>query len=309
MSDSSAMASQGRQQYARVNEFELQVERRLGNLFGQVEVHKRIEGLSGVHWRVDFLVNSNLIIEASVQRRLETKINSTFLRFVDVTRKRPNFKAALVLEEIHVEYHKRKRKKYFPTSEYRTMITHGFAIVSLDDLAKLEQYARGEANAVEISSGPVGFRQKGPFFIKRTLGPLILEALSRGPMPRREIAKAIGRSSHQVDYAIKLLPEVKKAGGYFGLSNDEIILALLKKKGKSGNQRSLIRKWLEKKYLKRIRERGQIRTSEFASEFGLNCGGLAHFIHTLSGTGKIKRIERGTWGSQVAKSKRRPKWP
>jgi hypothetical protein len=169
LSDSSAMASQGRQQYARGREFELQVERKLGDLFGQVEVHKRIEGFSGVRWMVDFLVNSNLIIEASVQRRLETKINSTFLRFVDVTRKLPSFRAALVLEEIHVGYHESKRKKFFPTSEYRTMIMHGFPIVSLDDLPKLEKYAKGEASAVEVSSGPIGFRQKGPFFVKRTL--------------------------------------------------------------------------------------------------------------------------------------------
>jgi len=157
LSKSSEMASEGRLQVARGGEFESLVEKKLGELFSQVETHVPIEGFSGVHWRVDFLVDSTLIVEASVQRRLETKINSTFLRFVDITRRQPNLKAALVLEELRVGFHKSLGKKYFPTSEYRTMLLHGFPVVALEDFARLAGFSKGEAAAIDVSSRPSEF--------------------------------------------------------------------------------------------------------------------------------------------------------
>lgn len=128
---------QGRAKTARGTSFESAIKSWLETHFQRVEAHKRVEGFGGVRWNVDFLVDSCLVLEASVQRRLETKINSTFLRFVDIVRKHPEFKAALILEKLHVGMHKSLGKKYFPTSEYRTMIAHGFPIVSLDDMSKL----------------------------------------------------------------------------------------------------------------------------------------------------------------------------
>jgi hypothetical protein len=297
LSELSGKVSEGREQVVRGGEFESRVGKQLSELFGTIESHKQMEGFSGVHWKVDFLVDSNLVIEVSVQRRLETKVNSTFLRFVDLTRKLPRIKAALVLEELYVGFHKSQGKKFFPTSEYRTMLLHGFPIVAVNDLAKLVSFNKGETTAFEISSRPSEFQLKAMFPAKHLLGPKILEFLARGPAPRRKIASAIGRSPFLVDDAMKLLPKVKKVSNYYGLSEDEIYRLLIRKKSKSMTQERQIRLWLEEKYLKLIEERGQVRTSEFAAEYGLGYNALGHFLHRLCREGRIRRIRKGEWGS------------
>jgi hypothetical protein len=53
--------------------------------FNRVEPHKPIQGFSGIRWRADFLVDSRLVLEASVQKRLETKIDSTFFKSTGVS--------------------------------------------------------------------------------------------------------------------------------------------------------------------------------------------------------------------------------
>jgi len=297
LSELSEKASEGREQVVRGGEFESRVGKQLGELFGTIESHKQMEGFSGVHWRVDFLVDSNLVIEVFVQRRLETKVNSTFLRFVDLNRKLPRIKAALVLEELYVGFHKSQGKKFFPTSEYRTMLLHGFPIVAVQDLEKLVSFKNGEKTAVEISSRPSEFQLKALFPAKRLVGPKILEYLAKGPAPRREIATAIGRVPSLIEDAIKLLPELKKVSNYYGLSEDEIYKLLIRKKSKSRTQERQVRLWLEEKYLKLIEERGPVRTSEFAAEYGLGYNALGHFLHRLCEEGKIRRIRKGEWGS------------
>lgn len=295
MSNSFATESEGRTQVSRGSEFESAVQERLGRLFAQVETHKRIEGFSGIRWRVDFLVDSKLVVEASVQRRLETKINSTFLRFVDIVRNHPSWRATLIVDGLHVGFHKGLGKKYFPTSEYRTMMAFGFPVLTLADLAKLLEYEKGSVSALEVSSRPLGFNPRSILPDRSRAGPMILQLLAKTPMPRREIAKAIGRSPTFVDDAMKLLPQVKKVRAYYGLSEEAIYKRLAAKGDNHGIQGRLVRDWLRGRLLEMIDEKRICRTSEFAERYGLNPNSLTHLVHQLNHEGVIRRIRKAVW--------------
>jgi DNA-binding transcriptional ArsR family regulator len=130
---------------------------------------------------------------------------------------------------------------------------------------------------------------------RRVLGPKILEVLAKEPMPRREIAKAIGRSPFFVDDALKLLPQVKKVSSFYGLSEEAIYAKLARRGGNSKSQRKAVSAWLEKEFLTILEQRGSYQTQNFAADCGLDHNALAHFIHDLSTRGLIRRVAKGTW--------------
>jgi hypothetical protein len=293
------MASAGRAQAGRGKEFEATVRDKLSGLFNQVEHHKRIEGFSGITWNVDFEVDTNLIVEASIQRRLETKVNSTFIRFQDITRKHPELTAALVVDRLHVLFHHTLGKKYFPTSEYRTFVAFGFPIIAFDDLPKLVLFKQGTLSAFQATSRPSDFYTRSMMTTRRDLGARIVELLIKGPEVPLLSAVRIVHERHDVTAivqdAVSLFPQVKKVSTLYGLDTDSIFTRLLRSRtcGKKGN--SLVNAWLDARILGVLREAGDARTVAVATALGVVPSSLAHRIHSLSKSGKIRKVARGTW--------------
>ena len=244
---------------------------------------------------MDFLVDSNCVVEATIQKRLETKITSTFLRFVDITKKHPNFKCALIVDEVHVLFHKTLGKKYFPTSEYRVFLASGFALLALDDITKLRDFLSGERTALQSSSPPAGFNARSISGDRHRLGREIIELLKSGPKTRGNIAKATGKSKWVIPDAVKLFPEIKKVSSYYGLSEESIYRVLLAKGSRSKVQHSLVQSWLRTTYLRRLQEHGACRTKDFALSLGVSLNSLTHFIHGLERDRIIKRVSKGKW--------------
>jgi len=246
---------------------------------------------------VDALVNDSLVVESSVQKRLETKINSTFLRFVDITKQNQRMKAALVFENLYVGYHRSLGKKFFPTSQYRTMIQHGFPLLTPDVLPKLVNFNDGRLSALDISARPSNFNARSVFTNRSSIGQEILEVLKGGPLARREIARAIGRSPYTIDDIVKTLP-VKKLSTYYALSEEQIYMKLVQRGNSvSSAQRKLAVGWLKKQFLAEIRESGHCRTMDFAAKHGLREVALLHFIHGLCKEGAIRKFGKGDLGS------------
>jgi DNA-binding MarR family transcriptional regulator len=275
---------------SRANGFEASIFEVLSRTFKRVEVHKQLEGFSGVRWKVDFLVESDLIVEASVQKRIETKIDSTFLKFIDIARNHGGFKEALVFENLYVGYHHTLDRRYFPTSQYRTMIQHGFPIMTLKDLPRLQEYRMGAVSASEISSRPRDFDARSMHSSRQVVRAEILAALANGPLTRRQIAQATSRNPFYICRIVKTMPEVKRLSSYFALSEESILRTLANKGGKfTPIQRKLVTDWLRKKFLETLKRRGQCRAREFAAEFGVNSRSLVYVINGLSREGLILR--------------------
>jgi hypothetical protein len=301
LSDLSSAESKEDDQGTKARVFESSVGARLQSLFRTVETHRRIVGFSGITWNVDFLVNSNFVVEATTQRRLETKINSTFIRYADIFRKHPEMKGALVVEKVHVLLHHARGKKYFPTSEYRTFLAFGYPLVSIEDVQRLVSFHEGSSAASEVSSRPADFNPRSFLNDKEILGARITNLLKAGPLTKGDIAKLTGRTRDTISEAIKLLPQVKKVSIYYGLDEDQIYRTLLIKGGGGPIQGPLVRRWLRESFLERIRIHGSYKTVAFAAEMGLGQTSLGHFIHDLSEEGVISRAGKGEWelgGSQ-----------
>lgn len=64
--------------------FEYVVERKLREVFQDVKKHVKITGLSGSTWKIDFLIEDRLIVEASLQKRMDTKLTEIFMKFKDI---------------------------------------------------------------------------------------------------------------------------------------------------------------------------------------------------------------------------------
>jgi hypothetical protein len=295
LSSSSETASVGRAQVGRGREFEAAVGDKLSGLFNKVEHHKRIDGFSGITWNVDFQVDANLIVEASVQRRLETNINSTFIRFQDIARKHPELMAALVVDKLHVLFHHTIGKKYFPTSEYRTFVAFGFPIIAFDDLPKLVLFKQGALSAFGATSTPFDFYTRSMLSNRRTLGAKIVELLSAGPLAPREISKALGCRRDNIQDAVNLFPQVKKISTLYGLDSDSIFERLLKSRSCGKKQNSLVNAWLDARILQVLREKGVARTMAIATALGVVPNSLVLRIHQLSQSGTIVRVAKGTW--------------
>jgi len=258
-------------------------------------MHKPIKGYSGVKWRVDFLAGSNLVVEASVQRRLETKIDSTFLKFVDITREHDGLKATLVFEDLYVGNRHSLGKKFFPTSEYRTMVSHGFPILTPNELPRLLEFQRGEISAIEISSKPRDFNARSMHWNRQEVGKEILRVLADGPHTRGEIARAITRSPSAVDYVIKTLPQVKKLSSYYGLTEESILRKFIGGRRASSTQRKLAADWLETRFLQVLKEHGRCKTTDFTAKLGIGRGSLTYVVNRLSRGGVIRRLSDGAW--------------
>jgi len=296
LSSSSPTTSEGRATAAKADEFERSVLQLLRSQFEKVESKAGVQGYSGITWRVDALVNDCLVVEVSMQKRLETKINSTFLRFVDITRRNPQVKAALVFEDLYVGYHHSLGKKFFPTSEYRTMIQHGFPILTPLTLPQLVNFMAGKANALEVSSKPSDFNARSIFQRRRKIGEEILEVLKEGPKTPREIARATGRSPIAVRDAVRTIP-VKRLSTYYALTEEEICRKLAQRGGKvSSAQRKIARDWLKKQFLIAIREKGHCRTQGFAAALGISDKGMTYLIHDLIEDGLVRNFGKGDWG-------------
>lgn len=294
------MESQGLENVSRGSEFEEVVSKRLTELFGAVERHQRIEGQSGVKWKVDFFVGSQLIVEASIQRRLETKITSTFIRFADINRKHPEIHAALVVEKLHVLMHHTRGTKYFPTSEFKTFISLGYPILTLDDLPRLVLFQSGNTSAREVSSLPSGFYTRSIRSDTAKAGEVIVDLLKAGPMRLRDIVKVTGKAKGTVLDAIATTPQIKKVSTYYGLNEDEIYKAILKNGGGGTVQIPLVRKWLQGKFLEAIGNEGVCRTVEFAAEMGVHANSLTHLVHSLRQEGVIHATGKGKWSLKDA---------
>jgi hypothetical protein len=297
MSASSGASSDGFSSVSRADSFERLIWQKLSGIFRKVERQNRVEGYSGIKWRVDFLVESNFIVEASVQRRLETKINSTFLRFVDITRQHQDFKAALVFEDLYVGRHHSLDRKFFPTSEYRTMVQHGFPILTPREVPKLVEFQGGSITASDASSTPDDFNLRSLHTNRKEVGREILKVLASGPLTRREIAKATGRNPFYIVRVIKTLPQVKKLGGYYALSEESILRKLVAKKGRlrTPSQKVLVADFLRRRFLQLIDEKGRCDTKVLAEEFGLHLRSLNQLTHQLTGEGVIQQAGTGLW--------------
>ncbi|MDG7007168.1 MAG: hypothetical protein JRN06_02855 [Nitrososphaerota archaeon] len=270
----------------------------MSEIFGKVERHKPVEGFSGIKWRVDFLAGSNFVVEVSVQKRLETKIDSTFLRFVDITRKHQDIKAALVFEDLYVGHHRSLDKKFFPTSGYRTMIQHGFPILTPKEIPRLTEFRRGATTALEVSARPNDFHMRSLHANRMEVGKEILRVLASGPLTRREIAEATGRNPFYVVVVIRTLPQVKKLGGYYALSEESILKRLTAKKGRlrSPIQKRLVADFLRRRFIQVLDEKGRCKTKELAGELGLHPRSLSQLTHQLTREGVIQKLGNGEWG-------------
>ena len=295
MSSSSGMVSNGRAQMARGDEFERKVRESLAIFFGSIESHQRVEGFSGVKWRVDFVADKTVIVEASVQRRLETKIDSTFLKFIDITRKHPEMRAVLVLTGLQAGLHKSVGKKYFPTSGYRTMIRFGFPIITPPELPRMLDFVKGAASAFDISARPSGIHARSVFSSTRETGERILTILAKGPATRKELSEALGVSRTHVDDALRSLPQLRKVSSYHGFSDDQIFRRLVKKKNRSSSQAKAIRAWLGDRILEALMENRYRNTKAFSSEYGLPQQSLAIVLHQLCEDGLIRHEAKGRW--------------
>ena len=295
MNESSQTTSEGRAQTIRGSGFEALVHSELQSLFKRVDIHAKVKGHSGINWTVDALVNGSLIVEASVQKRLETKIDSTFLRFVDITRLNQNIKAALVFESMYVGFHRTLGKKFFPTSEYRTMIEHGFPILTPGAIPRLVEFFNGEKSASEISSKPLDFNARSLSSSRYRLGQGILVALTSGPASRRELAKALAVGPYAIDDAVKSV-SVAKISSYYALDANQIYRRLAQRgRNTSHHQRELVLEWLRNQFLQRVTNDGHYRTRDFARDNGLAENSLTHFVHDLSKDGIIRRFGKGDW--------------
>ena len=295
MSGLSEKESAKKNQNARGLEFEDSVHERLLALFEKVERHQRIEGFSGIRWNVDFVVGSRLLIEASVQRRLETKINSTFIRFADIMRRHQRLKGALVVEKVHVLFHQTLGKKYFPTSEYRTFLSFGFPLLAFKDMARLTAFSEDRATALEISTPPLDFNARSMSNERRNFGVQILKLLEGGPIPGHEIARLVGCGRTTIPDIVTDLPQIKKVSTWYGLDEDSIYRALLQKRPGGPIQKALVEHWLKGRFLSTLSEHGTYRTVDFAGDLGVNANSLGHFVHRLANEGLIRRIGKGRW--------------
>lgn len=141
--------------------FESHVERRLKELFINVRRSVSLQGHSGEIWQNDFMVNDSLILEVSVDKRSEIKVNTTFLKFVDMARKHEDYKFALILESAYKKIYGKsgmeKREYISLLSPHRTFLAFGFPIVLFNDVEKLVPFYEGKLNACDCSSIPQGY--------------------------------------------------------------------------------------------------------------------------------------------------------
>lgn len=295
MRSSSDQASEGLIHANRGAQFENSVADQLRNYFGTVQTHVRIPGYSGVRWSVDILVDSKLMVEASVQKRMDTKITATFIRLADIVRKHRGLKGCLVLEDIHVGYHATQGKSYFPTSEFRAMTSFGFPILKVGDLEKLEPFLEGRASAFESSTLPVGFRLNSVSSDRAMIQPRIIEVLSRGAAPRRAIAKEVGRRPDFLTKVLSSMPGVVKIGSYYGLSEEQIYRKFVSMRHKSHDEREGAIRWITGEYFRALEEGNRVRTFEFANKIGVRVGHVLRIVHELSKIGVITQVSKGTW--------------
>ena len=295
MNGSSGMRSSQQVPASREHLFEADIGSKLSEKFRNVEPHARIRGYSGINWNVDYLVDSSLIVEATVQKRLETKINSTFIRFMDITRLHPELKGALLVEKLHVLFHRTLGKHYFPTSEYRTFLSFGFAIVTPGGLPKLADFQGGMSTASEISSKPEGFYARSIQGRTRLLGAEVVRLLKEGPLPLREIAKSTGGKDGTILDAIRMYPQIKKVSTYYGLSEDEIYRFLLRRGGAGPIQGQLVRRWATGAFLRSIEKHGTYKTSDFERDMGVGHGHFSHLVNRLRKDGVIRHVAKGEW--------------
>ncbi len=279
--------------------FEDAVFAKLTGIFQHIIRNAQVEGFSGIKWKVDFLVDSNLIIEATVQKRLETKINSTFLRFADVTRKYPQMRGALVVEKVHVLFHQSLGKRYFPTSEFRTFLAFGYPIVAFEDLTKVAALRDGPVAALDISTLPQGFNTRSISYDRKLVVSRMLQLLKNGPMRMKDLSRSTRLSRDVIASAARQCPEIKRVGTYYGLEEDAIYRTLLAKGGGGPVRNALVRKWLESQFVATLSVSRTYRTGDFARDMGVSLSSLAHLVHRMSTNGIIRRVGKGRWALTV----------
>ncbi len=295
MRKSSGEDSRKGDQDSRGRAFEDAVFAKLAGIFQHVRRNVQVAGFSGINWKVDFLVGSDLIIEATVQRRLETKINSTFLRFADITRKNPQMRGALVVEKVHVLFHQSLGKRYFPTSEYRTFLAFGYPIIAFEDMTKLVALREGPIVALDISTLPQGFNTRSISHDRKLVASRMLLLLKDGPMRMQDLSRNVGLSRDIVASAARRCPEIKRVSTYYGLEEDAIYRTLLVKGGGGPVQTALVRKWLESEFVATLSKNGTYRTEAFARDLGVSLSSLTHLVHRMNTKGIIRRVGKGRW--------------
>jgi len=295
LSSSSETESQGRQQSKIGKSFEDSVGRALSDLFEKVEFNKPVDGFSGIKWRVDFLVDSRFIVEATTQKRLETKITSTFLRFEDIMRKHPSFRCALVVDKVHVLLGQSNGRSSFPTSQYRTFLHFGFPLVTLEDVSKLRPFLLGKTSALGVSSHPSGFYTRSMSSRTMRLGLWIVELLKEGPMTNRDIAAKTGEDYWSIWAAARRYSEIVKVSMWYGLNRDEIFQKFLVRGSKSAARRKLVGTWLRDTLLRVLTERNSIEVEDFAGSIGIGSVALSRLLHSLENEGMIRQVGRGRW--------------
>jgi len=135
--------------------FEKKVNSVLHELFDDVKYNVSMEGHSGQIWQIDFVVDNSLILEVSIEKRSEIKVNTTFLKFVDLARKHPNYKFALLFETPYKKIYGRpgmeKTDHLYRLAPHKTFIAFGFTILTLDDVRNLIAFAKGIIDAYQCS--------------------------------------------------------------------------------------------------------------------------------------------------------------
>lgn len=136
--------------------FEKKVNVILKEMFADVKYNISMQGHSGEIWQLDFIVNDSLVLEVSTEKRSEIKVNTTFLKFIDIKQKYPNYKFALLLENSYKKVYGRhgmeKTERLNLLAPHRTFLAFGFAIIVLDNMKNLMPFIEDKSDSLRCSS-------------------------------------------------------------------------------------------------------------------------------------------------------------
>lgn len=136
--------------------FEDYIEVMLQKMFTEVRRNVWTQGRSGQIWQIDFLVGNKLVMEASTEKRSEIKVNTTFLKFIDLKEILQDHKFALLLASSYKKVYGQKgmvkQDRIIPLSPHKTFLSHNFAIMLVSDIKNLMSFYQGKLDALHCSS-------------------------------------------------------------------------------------------------------------------------------------------------------------